>query len=492
MADGGELPAWAFQLADRLAVWRADPRIFVRELFGVTPDLWQDEVLGAFPHTRRQAMKACKGPGKTAVLAWLSWNFLLTRPHPKIAATSITGDNLRDGLWTEMSKWQGRSPLLKEMFIWGKERIESRQHGETWWMVARSWSKTADATQQADALAGLHADYIMFVLDEAGGIPDAVMAAAEAALSGEHGDGKGEAHLLMAGNPTRLEGPLYRATTTERALWSVTEITGDPDDPRRASRVDVTWAREQIVKYGVDNPWVLINVFGRFPPGSLDALLGPDDVAAAIRRWPELPRGAHEHMARVLGVDVARFGGARSVIFPRQGLKAFPPIILRSQDSFQVAGRTAAEWSSFGAGACFVDGTGGWGGGVIDALKTMQRDPVDVQFSGAPLNDRFLNKRAEMWWDLAEWVKGGGALPPDVPDLVGELTTPTYFYAKSGKIQIEAKEQVEARLQRSPDLADALALTFAYPVAPPISGARGETRYSRDRARNRGRSAWGA
>src|SRR5205814_1739641 len=77
---------------DKLILWRQKPQAFVRELFGVTPDAWQDEALEAFPHSPRLAMKACKGPGKTAVLAWIAWNFLVTRLHPMIGATSSSGD----------------------------------------------------------------------------------------------------------------------------------------------------------------------------------------------------------------------------------------------------------------------------------------------------------------------------------------------------------------------------------------------------------------
>ena len=84
--------------------WREDPTTFVREELHVEPDPWQAEVLRIFPHNQRIAMKACKGPGKTTLLAWCAWNFLATRPHPKIAATSITKDNLEDNLWPEMAK----------------------------------------------------------------------------------------------------------------------------------------------------------------------------------------------------------------------------------------------------------------------------------------------------------------------------------------------------------------------------------------------------
>src|SRR5262249_14284583 len=163
--------------------------------------------------------KSNKGPGKTAALAMLAWNFLLTRTYPKVVATSISGDNLADNLWPEMAKWQQKSDLLKHLFQWTKTRIFLKEAPENWFMSARAWSKSADISQQANTLAGFHADNLLFMLDESGGIPDSVMATAEAALA----TGK-ETKIVQAGNPIMLEGPLYRACTTERHLWHVIEI----------------------------------------------------------------------------------------------------------------------------------------------------------------------------------------------------------------------------------------------------------------------------
>lgn len=459
--------------ADALRRWRKSPATMVRELFRVEPDAWQVDVLESFPKAPRLCMKACKGPGKTAVLAWLAWNFLLTRPHPKIAATSITGDNLSDGLWTEMANWQRRSPLLTSQFTWTKTRIVANDAPETWWMSARTWPRNGDANAQADTLAGLHADYLLFLIDEAGGIPDAVMAAAEAGLAnaGRGGTGGGkEAHIAMAGNPTHRTGPLYRACTLEAHLWHVTEITSDPDDPKRTPRVSVEWAREQIQKYGKDNPWVLVNVFGRFPPNSLNTLLGPDEVREAMARM------AQEHefsgAARILGVDVGREGDDASVIFPRQGRQAFPPQVLRNASSLHGAGAVARKWQDWQADAVFVDNTGGFGGGWVDQLRALSFQPTPVHFSQAALDARYHNKRAEIWFLLAEWIKQGGCLP-NVPELIAELTEPTYSF-KDDKLIIEPKDLVKARLGRSPDHADALALTFTAPVvrAAAVAAAR--------------------
>lgn len=444
---------------DSLRHWREDPRVFVREVLGATPDAWQDQVLAEFPRQRRIALKSCKGPGKTSLLAWLSWNFLLTRPHPRIAATSITGDNLSDNLWAEMAKWQGKSPLLKSAFTWQKSRIFANEHPETWWMSARSWPRDADPQRQADTLAGLHADYILFVIDESGGIPDAVMAAAEPALSTGI-----EAHIVQAGNPTMLEGPLYRASTTERRLWYVVEISADPDDPLRSPRVSAQWAREQIEKYGRNNPWVLVNVFGQFPPGSINTLIGPDAIADAVKRyWREDQVGL---APRVLGVDVARFGGDASVIFKRQGIQAFPPLEYRNIDGIQGAGTLVRVWKDWGADAAFIDDTGGWATSWIDHAKMLGKSPIPVGFARQAHDPaRYANKRAEMYFDAVQWIRDGGALP-ECPELAAALSTTTYSY-RGDKLLLEDKDQVRERLGYSPDHADGFVLTFAEPVSAP-------------------------
>ncbi len=448
----------------KIREWRADPILFVREVFKVEPDAWQKDFLMAFCKRNRVAAKACKGPGKTAVLSWCAWWFLVVFPHPKIAATSITGDNLKDGLWTEMAKWQKKSQFLTQSYVWTATRIYAKHHPETWWMSARAWAKGASAEQQANALAGLHADFILFIIDEAGGVPDAVMAAAEAALAnaGTEVNPNSVAKLLICGNPTHLSGPLYRACTSERNLWHVIEITGDPDDPKRSPRISIQWAKEQIAKYGADNPWVLVNVFGKFPPSSINALLGPDEVSAAMRRTvrPEM----YNRSAKALGVDVARQGDDRSIIFPRQGIVAFKPKILRVPHLRTVAGHVAQAIQKFNPDGVNVDATGGFGWGVIEPLQEWGYTVNPTEFSNSAFSRQFFNKRTEMLWEMAQWVKKGGCLP-NIPELAVELTALTYTF-KGDQIFVISKDQIKDEIGVSPDLADGLALTFAVPLVP--------------------------
>lgn len=449
---------------NRMKSWRENPCQFVVDNFRVELDEWQRDVLGALTgDLRRICMKACTGPGKSAMLAWVGWwrlsCFGKAGDHPKGAALSVTRDNLADNLWPELAKWQGRSQFLTQMFTWTKEKIYCNDFPETWFLSARSFAKDADAESIGRALSGLHSAYPFVLLDETGDMPVAVGRAADQIFTGSPIN----ALIIQGGNPTSTSGLLYQSCNTLRSQWHVTTVTADPDDPHRTPRVDINHAREQIELFGRDNPWIMATILGLFPTQGFNSLVGIEEVEAAMARF--LRPDAYEWAAKVLGIDVARFGDDRTVIFPRQGLMADRPTILRQQRTTDIAAKCATIHTAWGGQTMFVDDTGHWGHGVIDNLVTARYNPVGIQFHGPPIDPRYKNKRAEMWFLMAEWIKGGAMLPP-IPELVAELTTPTYTFS-NGKILLEDKDLVKKRLGRSPDLADALALTFAFPVMPP-------------------------
>lgn len=465
----------AAKVAALFRKWREDPCEFVRVQFKAEPDIWQAEVLNALCLNQRVAMKACKGPGKSCVESWAIWWFLAMYPHAKILATSITGDNLRDNLWAELAFWQKKSRLLSTQFAWNVERITHKDHPETWFCSARTWSKQADKAQQANTLAGHHGEYTMIVIDEVGDIPAGVVSAADASLS----TGKVN-RIMMAGNPTRTEGPLYDACTTQRHLWWVKEITGDPNAPDRAPRISKEWAQQQIDLWGRDHPWVMVNVLGKFPPVQSDKLLGPDDVAAATQRSFREAEYLFEPL--VLGVDVARFGDDRSVAIARQGRMARRPTVFRNMDLMELAQQVARLYWDMTPQPqiIFVDETG-IGSGVVDRLRQLGLPVLGINFSSKPRDPRFADKRSEMWWDMASWVRGRngpetGANIPNDPDLMFELAAPSYYFTNTSKLKLESKDEMKKRGVASPDVADALALTFAEQVVAPQNFAGGAAR----------------
>jgi len=170
----------------------------------------------------------------------------------------------------------------------------------------------------------------------------------------------------------------------------------------------------------------------------------------------------------ILGIDPARFGDDRSVVFRRQGKQAFKPVVYRGIDNMELASRVANLIEQHNPDAVFCDA--GAGSGVIDRLRQLSYDVIEVPFGGKALKQQqYINRRTEMWWLMKEWIEEGGAIPNDIA-LKQELATPIYWYDNVGRRVLESKDQIKKRLQGagSPDLADALALTFALPVAKKV------------------------
>ena len=453
--------------ASNILFYRENIIEFVREQFKVEPDIWQEKALIAFASGEhkifRLSLQACAGPGKSALLAWAAWWFLCTQGekgnHPKGAAVSITHDNLKDNLWAELAKWQNISPLCTALFTWTKTRIFAKAHPETWFLSARSFNKSSNAEEQGRTLSGVHSKYVLFLIDESGDIPPTILKSVEQAFSTAD---KVFGRVIQAGNPTSTDGMLYAAQSTLADKWHVVRITGDPEDPDRSPRIDIDWATEQIKTYGRDDPWVMSYILGRFPSTSINTLLSADQVEDAMGK--HLLSTDYDFAQKRLGVDVARFGADSSILFPRQGLRSFNYVELRGVRSNDIAARVMLAKKNWGQEMEFVDGTGGFGSGVIDFLIQAGESPQEIHFSSKAMDSRYYNRRAEMWFEMAEWVKRGGALPI-CQTLKKELTAPTYSF-KNGKLILESKEQIKDRLGFSPDRADALALTFAIPDMP--------------------------
>ena len=191
-----------------------------------------------------------------------------------------------------------------------------------------------------------------------------------------------------------------------------------------------------------------------------NALITIDKVtdASAIKRTEGEVLGS----AKILGVDVARFGSDRSVIQKRKGLAAYKPKIFNAIDNMTLAGMVAQEINEWEPDAVFIDA--GRGEGVIDRLRQLGYFVSEVNFGGKALNPSYHNKRSEMWDAIRIWLDDGGSLPNDT-DLKTDLCVPTYKFDSTNRMQLESKDDIKKRGGRSPDLGDALALTFSYPVA---------------------------
>lgn len=248
------------------------------------------------------------------------------------------------------------------------------------------------------------------------------------------------------------------------AKWTVYDT--EALDPKEVERLRQDMA-------GNENAWAR-EFMCDFAASGDDQLISLGEAEAATKHSYHVRE--FERSPIILGVDPARFGDDRSVIVRRQGLGMPPPIVLRGVDNMELADRVAIQISEHKPDAVFIDSGGG--AGVIDRLRQMGHRVQEVPFGGKAMDDKqFKNRRSEMWWKMRDWIRGGGLIP-DMLALKQELATPTYTYDSAGRKVLESKEQIKKRLQDqgSPDIADALCLTFAAPVH-----VRGE----RDRMRSR-------
>jgi hypothetical protein len=465
MPSIGEEKAAEFDAA--MAPYRHDPAGFVRAELGAEPETWQAALLaeiaeGLSPHEAlRFAVASGHGVGKSALVAWLLLWAIATCSDTRGVVTANTEVQLRTKTWAELAKWFRRWRLAS-FFDFGATSLASRieGHARTWRIDLVPWSE-----HNAEAFAGLHnaGRRVVVVFDEASAIADPIWETTEGALT----DRDTEILWCVFGNPTRNGGRFRECFGRFRHRWRHRQV-----DARTVGLVDQAAIARWIADYGEDSDFVRVRVRGVFPRAGSLQFIASDAVEAACRREAPPP---DPRVAPVLGVDVARFGDDRSVIFLRRGrdARSEPPRLFRKTDTMTLAGEVARLAWQTGASAIHVD-AGGVGGGVVDRLNALGVPGVmEIHFAGRAdgwqpeqAGIRYANKRAEMWGFMKEWLKHGAL--PDLSDLVQDLTGIEYGYDAQSAILLEKKDDMKRRGLASPDLGDALALTFAYPAPPPL------------------------
>ncbi|MEG1825198.1 MAG: hypothetical protein RRY12_10815 [Cloacibacillus sp.] len=435
--------------------WRVSPYDFVVECLGVAPTEQQRGVLEAMASPgARVSIRSGHGTGKSTLFSWIALWALCCFWDVKIPATAPTAHQLSDILWPEIEKW--RAQMLEP---WRSAiRIKNDKitlEGTPGFVAARTGRK-----ENPEALQGFHAEHMIFLIDEASGIPEVVFEVARGALST---DG---ARILMAANPTRLTGYFYNSHHKNRDLWTRFQFSC-LDSPR----VSPAYAQEIAGEYGEDSDMYRVRVLGEFPHASDVQFMPGDVVEAAMGK--HLRADMYSFAPKVLGVDVALFGGDRSVIFLRQGLCSRLLFTVRGIRPEELADKVASLWDEHKADGVIVDATG-VGEAVMSSLRLQNRTPIPFYAGNASLLDNCFNRRAEVWYKMRKWLADGGALPPE-NDLRDDLVGPEYSINGKGKIQLERKVDMKKRGLASPDLADALALTFGAEV---LKAQTGYARYT--------------
>jgi hypothetical protein len=468
------------QLAADLAEFYADPLGFVLYAYpwGIPgtalaneegPDVWQRELLeeiGEQVRERgfdgvnavtpiREAVASGHGIGKSTIIAWIADWIRSTRPYSRGTVTANTFVQLETKTWAAIQRWAKLSVTASWWKI-GADRISHKQHSESWFLSAQTCKE-----ENSEAFAGQHAkdstSYYLF--DEASNIPESIWTVAEGGLK------TGESHFYAFGNPTRRSGAFFRICFgSDGGRWKIRSI-----DSRTSKFTNHDEIDEDIKQHGIDSDIIRVRVRG-LPPSASDLQFIDSNRVYEAQRRLVIP---FSDDPLILGCDLARGGKDECCFRFRRGLDArtLKPVRLsgqESRDSMMVATKIALLLRTPHLGSmvrmCFIDDTGGFG--VADRLKQLgYRNIVGVQFGGEAPERGFANMRVWMWDRMKDWLLRGAI--DSLPALEIDLTGPGFKHDKQDRLLLESKEDMKRRLQiGSPDDGDALALTFAAPVAP--------------------------
>lgn len=414
------------------------------------PDVWQQEMLESMAGklqadpdaTIREATASGHGIGKTCIVAWVIEWAMSTRPQMSGVVTANTMMQLSSKTWREVALWHKRM-INRHWFKWSATKFWHVQHPETWFVSA-----TPNSEHNSEAFAGLHAKYVLIIFDEASAIADKIWEVTEGAMTTPR------AIWLVFGNPTRNTGRFKDCFTTDKKRWTTRHV-----DSRTAKMTNKAELNEWIETYGLDSDFVRVRVLGQFPRQGAMQFIPSDIVERAMLQ--EVPFEAWCLIPVVIGVDVARYGDDMSTICIRQGRKIHEIRRFREKNTMEIAAEIViAAKDHGGAAAIFVDGVG-VGAGVVDRLQMLGHNVIEIN-GGAKAYDetQFYNCTAEQWYKMREWLKGAD-LPPRDSDLRAHLIGREYFYDDKERIRLERKIDLKKRGLPSPDLADALAHTFA-------------------------------
>lgn len=457
----------------RIPIYRKNPVIFAKEVLLFEPDKWQKDALTDLAENPKVAVKSGQGVGKTGIEAVALLWFLCCFPFPRVVATAPTKQQLHDVLWSEVSKWQSKSPLLLALLKWTKTYVYMIGCEKRWFAVARTATKPEN-------MQGFHEDNMLFIVDEASGVADPIMEAIMGTLSGDNNK------LLLCGNPTKRSGTFYDAFNQDRGLYKCHTVSS-ADSPR-TNKENI---KALIRKYGKDSNVVKVRVCGEFPTDEDDAFfstamieqsimteISEDTLRALGEGFPQEPDKIY---SVDVGCDVARFGNDKTVITYKinEVCKIYRKV--NGKSTTWTSGNLAMlyikiknELNYSGKIPIKID-VGGIGGGVIDQLTALKKTDsiyddmiiLPVNF-GQPIKHKFYYDSTTYMLSVirdlvAPFDDEGNPLPPKLilpndPDMVGEFTCRKYDFVTGGKQKVESKDEMKERGLPSPDIADSIAL----------------------------------
>lgn len=434
------------RFAKFLDEWRINPVQGVRDLFGAEPTLQQIDLIRESwrPHTR-VAVSSCTGAGKTTVIAWLTFLFLLTQEDCRILVTSPSFQQLNRVYQAELRKWRGQmNSKIADMFEITRERVVCTSRTK----VQEAHIVTASA-ENKESLQGGHAGNYVILADEASGIEESTFDVLLRTLSTGTGG-----RFILTSNPTRSVGRFYDIFHRDLSGWSKLYFQAF-DCPHIAPG----FAAEMEETYGLDSDHYRIGVLGEFPRVTASQFISADVVDRCLTEL--LAPGSYINFPRIIGADIARFGDDETIFVCRQGPKILDIKRMKGHDTMEVSEALFSYQSTWAAQTVFIDSIG-IGAGVFDRCKQLRmpvREVMGSHKSTKPME--YFNMRSQLWGEMRHWLNNGADIPDNVEEMRSQLLGMTYGYTAKMQLALTTKKDIKRAGLKSPDIPDAIALTFA-------------------------------
>lgn len=467
--------------------WQKSPLLFIREIWGLTPqpvkDEYKNEVniyikngqwdkveakhFGKFVKGKnitwqqwliviaveramiygnnKISVVAGHGIGKDMICSLLIIWYLFCHYQAQVGATAPTSEQLNDILWKEISIWMGKMPgQLKDLFEWQSGYIRVKEEPEKWFARARTARKEAP-----EAIAGLHGDHVLIIGDEASGIPDEIYRSAEGSMTGPN------VLVILIGNGIRNTGYFYDTHHTDKANWQTFSFSSE-----ESPVVEEGYIERMESKFGRESDEFKIRVAGGFPriegmddQGLMPLLASDQIVLAEPQNWVG---------KKVMAVDPSGEGDDMTVWVVRDNFQARVVATETTSSEKTIALKTLDLIRELGIdpGDVVIDNFGVGANVAKELLLLDHTANVNAMNWGqdADDDDLYLNMRAQCCFRAKEWFLRGGVVSGD--ELKRDLLGYYYQNTLSGKKKIQDKPKMRKRLGRSPDRGDAMLMTF--------------------------------